>query len=63
MFNYRLEALEKLRQWKAPSEKELGEQVKRFRTDGGDEYTSEKFADHPKSEGIQKETTKTYTSH
>jgi len=35
--------------------------VKRFRTDGGGEYTSKKFAEYLKSEGILKETTTPYT--
>jgi len=35
--------------------------VKRFCTDGGGEYSSKKFAEYPKSEGIWKETTTPYT--
>ena len=35
--------------------------MKRFRTDGGGEYTSKKFAEYLKSEGILKETTTPYT--
>jgi transposase InsO family protein len=42
-------------------EKESGKQVKRFRTDGGGESTSKKFAEYLKSEGILKTTTTPYT--
>jgi transposase InsO family protein len=35
--------------------------VKRLRTDGGGEYTSKKFAQYLKSEGILNETTTAYT--
>jgi len=38
-----------------------GKQVKRFRTDGGGEYTSKKFAEYLKLEGIVNETTMPYT--
>jgi len=55
------EALEKFKEWKALREKESGKQVKRFRTDGGSEYTSKKFAEYLKSEGILKEMTTPYT--
>jgi len=55
------EALEKFKEWKALREKESGKQVKRFRTDGGGEYTSKKLAEYLKSEGILKETTTPYT--
>jgi hypothetical protein len=57
----RLEALEKLKEWKALREKDSGKQVKQFRTDGGCEYSSKKFAQYLKSEGILKETTTTYS--
>jgi len=40
----RWEALEKFKEWKALRAKESGKQVKRFRTDGGGEFTSNKFA-------------------
>jgi len=40
---------------------EVGKHVKRFRTDGGGEYTSKAFAEYLKSEGILKETTTPYT--
>jgi hypothetical protein len=61
ILKYQLEALEKLKELKALREKQSGKQVKRFRTDGGGEYTSKKFAEYPKSEGILKETTMPYT--
>jgi len=61
ILKYKLEALEKFKEWKALREKESGKQVKRFRTDGGGEYTSKKFAEYLKSEGILKETTTPYT--
>jgi len=58
---YKSEALEKFKEWKAFRETESGKQVKRFRTDGGGEYTSKKFAEYLKSEGILKEMTTPYT--
>jgi len=61
ILKYKSEALEKFKEWKALSEMESGKQVKRFRTDGGGEYTSKKFAEYLKSEGILKETTTPYT--
>ena len=61
ILKYKSEALEKFKEWKALREKESGKQVKRFRTDGGGEYTSKKFAEYLKSEGILKETTTPYT--
>jgi hypothetical protein len=41
----------------ALTEKELGKQMKRFRTDGGGEYTPKESAEYQKSEGMVKETT------
>ena len=61
ILKYKSEALEKFKEWKALREKESGKQVKRFRTDGGGEYTSKKFAEYLKSEGILKETTTPYS--
>jgi len=61
ILQYKSEALEKFKEWKALREKESGKQVKRFRTDGGGEYTSKKFAECLKSKGILKETTTPYT--
>jgi len=61
ILKYVLEALEKLREWKALREEQLGKQVKRFRTDGGGEYTSKKFTQYLKSDGILKETTMPYS--
>jgi hypothetical protein len=43
---YKLEALEKFKEWMALREQESGKQVKRFCTDGGGEYTSKKFAEY-----------------
>jgi transposase InsO family protein len=60
ILKYKSEALEKFKEWKALREKESGKQVKRFCTDGGGEYTSKKFAEYLKSEGILKETTTPY---
>jgi hypothetical protein len=57
ILKYKSEALDKFKEWKALTEKEMGKQVKRFRTDGGGEYTSKIFAEYLKSEGIIKETT------
>ena len=45
ILKYKSEALEKFKEWKALSEKKSGQQVKRFRTDGGGKYTSKKFAE------------------
>jgi transposase InsO family protein len=61
ILKYKSEALETFNEWKALREMESGKQVKRFRTDGGGEYTSQKFAEYLKSEGILKETTTPYT--
>jgi hypothetical protein len=61
ILKYLSEALEKFKEWKAFREKESGKQVKLFRTDGGGEYTSKKFAEYLKSEGILKEMTTPYT--
>jgi len=57
ILKYKSEALEKFNEWKALREKESGKQVKRFRTDRGSEYTSKKFAEYLKSDGILKEMT------
>jgi len=61
ILKYKSEALEKFKEWKTLREKESGKQVKRYRTDGGGEYTSKKFAEYLKSEGVLKETTTPYT--
>ena len=61
ILKYESEALEKFKEWKALGERKSGKQVKRFRTDRGGEYTSKKFAEYPKSEGILKKTTTPYT--
>jgi len=61
ILKYKSEALEYFKEWKALREKESGKQVKRFPTDGGGSYTSKKFAEYLKSEGILKETTTPYT--
>jgi hypothetical protein len=45
ILKYKSEPLEKFKEWKAVREKETGKQVNRFRTDGGGEYTSKKFAE------------------
>jgi len=61
ILKYKSEALERFKEWKVLREKESGKQVKRFRTDGGGEYTSKKFAEYLKSEGIIKEATMPYS--
>jgi len=61
ILKYKSEALEKLNEWKALTERESGKHVKRFRTDGGGVYTFKKFAEYLKSEGIVMETTTPYT--
>jgi len=57
ILKYQSEALENFKEWKALREKESGKQVKRFHSDRGGEYTSMKFTEYVKSEGIQQETT------
>jgi hypothetical protein len=54
---YKLEPLEKFKQWKALREKESGKQVKRFCPYGDIEYTPMNFEECLKSEGIIKEMT------
>jgi hypothetical protein len=61
ILKYTSEALEKCKEWKALREKQSAKQVKRFRTDGGGEYNSKKFAEYLKSEGIIQETTTPYS--
>jgi hypothetical protein len=61
ILKYKPDALEIFKEWNALREKEWGTQVKRFCTDGGGDYTSQKFAEYLKSEGILKETTTPYT--
>jgi hypothetical protein len=61
---YKSEALAKFREWVALADKthsSAGHKVKKFRTDGGGEFTLKKFAEYPKGEGIVKETTTPYT--
>lgn len=58
------EAMEKFQEWLALAEKthsSAGYKVKRFRSDGGGEFTSKTFAEYLKKEGIAKETTTPYT--
>jgi hypothetical protein len=61
ILKYKSEAVEKFKEWKALREKKSGKQGMRFRTDGGSEYTSKKFAEYLKSEGIIMETTTPYS--
>jgi transposase InsO family protein len=61
ILRYKSETVEKFKEWKAVRKKELGNQVKRFRTDGGGEYTSKKLAEYLKPDGILTETTRPYT--
>jgi len=58
---YKSEALQKFNEPKAPRGKESGKHVERYRTDGGGEYTCQKFAEYLKSEGILNELTMLYT--
>jgi hypothetical protein len=48
ILKYKSEALEKFQERKAFREKESGNQVMRFRTDGRGEYTSQTFAEYLK---------------
>jgi hypothetical protein len=57
ILQYKSEALEKFEKRMALREKESDKQVKRFRTDGGGEYTSNKLTEYLKSEQILKQTT------
>jgi len=61
ILKYNSETLEQFKERKALRQKESGKQVKRFRTDGGGEDTSQKFAEYLKSEGILKKTSMHYT--
>jgi len=61
ILKYMSEAIENFKEWKTLREKESGKQVKRFRADGGREYTSKKFAEYLKSEGILEGRTPPYT--
>jgi hypothetical protein len=63
ILKYKSEALEKFKEWTPLREKESGKQVKRFRSDGGDEHTLKKFAEYLKSKGIIKDTTMPHTPH
>jgi hypothetical protein len=60
ILKYTPDAVEKFNEWMALREKESGMHVKRFRTDGGGEFSSKKFAEYLKSEGILKELTTPY---
>jgi hypothetical protein len=57
ILKYTSEALEKFKEWIALRGKESGKQVKRFCTDGGGEYTANKFAEYLNSESIIQEMT------
>jgi len=61
ILKYKSEGLEKFCEWKALGEKESGKQVKRFRNDGGGEYTSKTFTEYLKSEGILQKANMPYT--
>ena len=61
ILNNKSEALSRFKEWRALVEKETGRQIKRIRTDGGGEYTSNAFATYLAKEGIVKETTTPYT--
>jgi hypothetical protein len=60
--NYMSNTLWKFKELKALGEENLGEEVKRFRTDGGGRYTSNKFAKYLKSDRILKQTTTPHTA-
>ena len=47
--------LSKFCEFKALVEKDLGKQLKDFRSDNGDEYISNEFKDFYSKEGIQRE--------
>ena len=51
------EVFDRLLQWKAQVEKSSGRKLKVLRTDNGGEYTSAKFEDYLKAEGVRHERT------
>jgi len=61
ILKYNSDALQKFKEWKAVGGKVSCKQVKRFRTDGGGDYSSKKSREYLKSEMILKETTTPYT--
>jgi len=61
ILKYKLEGMKKLIQWKGVGEMKSGKHVKQFRTNGGSEYTSKKFEQYLKSEGMLTEMTMPYT--
>jgi hypothetical protein len=61
ILQYILDALDKFKEWMPIRETNSGKQLKQFRTDGGGEYASKKFAEYLKSEGIMKQTTTPYS--
>jgi len=61
ILKYKSQALEEFKEWNTLGKELSGKQVMRFRTDGGGEYISKKFAEYLKSERISKETTTPYT--
>jgi len=55
------EALAAFKIWKARAEKETGQQLKIFRTDGGGEYSSQEFKSYLAEHGIKREITNAFT--
>ena len=51
------EVFHKFLEWKSPVEKSSGRKLKVFRTDNGGEFTSTKFKNYLKSEGVRHERT------
>jgi len=52
ILQYKSEVMEKFKERKNAREKQSGQQVKQYRTDGSGEYTSKKFTDYLKLKGI-----------
>jgi hypothetical protein len=61
IFQHTSAAVEIFTKSKAVREQASGNQVKRFRTDGGGEYISKQFAEYPKSDEIITETAAPYS--
>jgi hypothetical protein len=59
ILEHKSDAEAKFHDWEAEMQTQYSLQVKRFRTDGGGEFTSKRFLQHLRDHGIHKETTAT----
>ena len=55
VLKHKHEVFERFLQWKAMVEKSTGQKLKTLRTDNGGEYTSERFENYRKTEGVRHE--------